>query len=948
MKKLLTFLVFFVAVLSLAFAGKNTLVKSTAEFNTAFDSFVDGDTISVAYNKGMIYNVSSRNMRSTGGRITIRAQYANPDSVPILQASFNMTKLAQNLTCGWVFEYMHLQYKNPTATSGQIIYCKQDWCNVDSVIFRHCVISNTVRCLIRSVVPTDSASCGDIKYLELSNCTVHNTFSINNNWPLLYLSHLPIEVVIKNNTFYDLPYMKNIFAMAYAKPDQGRTASIDFSNNTVCVSGPTAALINTGSYLGAESQFTFNNNLILIPNWTNALNVNIADSSYFPPIMLSAKFGLVSASNNVIQGYGRWASGQVIDADGEGAFLSLDTIPQYKMADLGVSWSDFTDPQNGNYTYLSTNPLATAGTNKGPIGDPRWVKSLVAPTSLVCSSNVESAVITPAKGVYESGTTVTVSASSVLGYTFSAWKDSLGNVKSTDNPYTFSLVSNTKLVAFYEPLQTRTVAVTIAGSKTATYTISPVQTTYYAGNVVTTTLNTHSVNDFIGWSDGKTGLTRKDTLVNDLNLTASFSEYPYVMAWDFDNITTNNMTFSSLTNSHFRDSTYLTTLRYIGGDTLVTNFGTRNNKLGSDVNICLIRKTPAKNFSHPDYIFTKINTKKLTGVKISSLMGSDNCIYKVQKMEYSLNGKDYITFASDTIKAEGDAAIGTWFPINGVLPKEAEKKDSVFVRWIADSTSTRAYAPTSDQSFEFAYLAKIVITGFDVADGTSWRVNPLLPYTSGQVISTVPGIKLTLGGGTNTWTTVDSTLTFGNATYVSSINGSLNPTTADNKKFSATSIPPTIGAFYKFDVAPTNDGTLSAAIIINANKSSFIVENTTALSGYSNFTVTVKTYASYTIPVKAGKSYYFFSEASKMGMLGFVFTSIPTSTKDMKKLNNVVYTSGSNLYVNAEQVCTAVLYDITGKHVLSTTLNQGLNEITSLKKGLYIMRIGNENIKVIL
>jgi hypothetical protein len=952
MKKLLTFMVFFVAVLSLAFAGKNTLIKSTAEFNTAFDSFVDGDTITVAYNKGVIYNASTRNMRSTGGRITIRAQYSNPDSVPILQVSFNMTKLASNLTCGWVFEYMHLQYKNPTATSGQIIYCNKDWCNVDSVIFRHCVISNSVRSLIRTVVPVDSASCGDLNYLEFSDCIVHNTFSKNNNYPLLYLSHLPIEVVIKNNTFYDLPYMKNVFAMAYAKPDQGRTASVEFSNNTVCVSGPTAALVNTGSYLGAETQFTFKNNLILTPNWTNDLNVNIADSSYFPPRILSAKFGLVSASNNVVQGYNRWEAGQVIDSDGEGAFISLDTIPQYKMADLGVSWSDFTDPQNGNYTYLSTNPLATAGTDGAPIGDPRWVKTLISPTSLVCSSNVENAVVTPAKGVYESGASVTVSASSVVGYTFACWKDSIGNVVSTNNPYTFNITSNTKLVAFYDALQTRTVTVAIAGSSTATYSVSPVQTTYYVGNVVTTTLNAHAVNDFLGWSDGKTGMTRVDTLVNDLTLTASFLEKPYVMAWDFDNITANNMTFSSLANSHFRDSTYLTTIKYIGGDTLVTNFGTRNNKLGTNINTCIIRKTPAKNFSHPDYVFAKINTKKLTGVKITSLMGSDNCIYRVQKLEYSLNGKDYTTFASDTIKAEGEAAIGSWFTVDGVLPIEAEKKDSVFVRWIADSTSTRAYVSTSDQSYEYAYIAKIVVTGFDVADGTSWRVNPLLTYTTGQVISSVPGIKLTLGGGTNVWTKIDTTFTFGSATYVSSLNGSLNPTTADNKKFSASGIPPTVGAFHKFDV--TAAGSLTAAVIINVNKASYIVDNTTAITDASQnitpgFILTVKTYAPYTIRVAEGHSYYFFSEASKMGILGFVYTpDSPVGIKGLKTTENTVYTSGTSLFIHSVKMGTAVIYNMLGKQILTSKLNEGNNEISGLAKGMYIVRMENETIKAVL
>jgi hypothetical protein len=955
MKKLVSFLVLIVAFFSYAYAGKNTLVKNAAEFNTAWNSYSDGDTISVAYSNGLTYNVSTKNMSTAGGRLTIKGQYADDDSVPIIQASINVVTLSsRDLDCSLVFEYVHLQYKDPSKLSGQIIYSNKETVNIDSLIFRHCVISNSVRCLFRSVVATDSSSAGDLNYLELSNCLVHNTFSnLSNNWPLLYLGHLPVEVVIKNNTFYDLPYMKNVFAMSYAEADQGRTASIDFSNNTVCVSGPTSGLINTGAYLGAETQFTFNNNLLLTPNWVNSLNIDIADSSYSAPKMLSAKFGMVSAANNLIESYNSWESGQVIDDDGDGAFISLDTIPQYKMAELNVSWSDFTDVQNGDFSYLYTSPLATAGSDGGPIGDPRWVRSFNNPKTLTVTSNAENAVITPAKGVYENGSTVSVAASVVTGYNFSCWKDTLGNVISTANPYEFTITSDVNLVAYYDALLSREVSVSISGSKSATYTISPVQTTYYVGDVVTTTLNDHAINDFLGWSDGKTSsLTRTDTLVNDLVLTASFSEYPYVAAWDLCNLTANNQAFSSLTANHVIDSTYVPyapVLQYkgykLGGDTIVT-FQTRNNKFSaSQVNNCIVRKTPAANFSHPDYVFIKMSTKGLSGVRVTSKMGSDNCLYKVQKLQYSLTGNNYVDFASDTISAEGDAALNTWFDVNGTLPVIAENQDTLYVRWIADSTSSRVASAVSDQAYEFAYISEIVVRGFDVADGTSWRVNPLLSYTGGQVISSVPGITLKLGGSTNVWTVTDSINTFGDATYVACLNGNVNPINDAGTKFSASGIPPTVGAFYRFDV--TVDGTLDAALLINANKASYIVENTTALAGYSAFTVATKSYVSYSIPVIAGKSYYFFSEASKMGIMGFVYQESPTALNS-QTLSNDMYTSGGILYIKAAQEGLASLFDLMGRKVASVKLNEGLNNVSGLKKGIYLVKIGTETSKVIL
>ncbi|MDP4276593.1 MAG: hypothetical protein Q8914_03065, partial [Bacteroidota bacterium] len=209
----------------------------------------------------------------------------------------------------------------------------------------------------------------------------------------------------------------------------------------------------------------------------------------------------------------------------------------------------------------------------------------------------------------------------------------------------------------------------------------------------------------------------------------------------------------------------------------------------------------------------------------------------------------------------------------------------------------------------------------------------------------VPGITLTLGGGTNVWSVSDSTFTFDKATYVAGLNGNTNPVDGNGKKFSASGVPPTVGAFYKFDAAV--DGTLDAAIIINSGKNSYIVEDATALIGYNPFTVAVKTYASYSIPVKTGKSYYFFSEASKMGIMGFVFKS-QTGTVNPAQTANVVYTSAGVLYIKSAKADQAVVYDLLGKKILSTKLNEGLNEFSGLAHGSYIVKIGIETTKAVL
>lgn len=953
MKKHLSLILLSVLLSTMMATAKNTVVSTVTELKTAWSSAVDGDSISINPSGGLVYNTGRITMSTAGGCITLRS--AKPDSLPLLQIEITGVTLASGKTCGLIFENLHLQYRSPGGTSGQLIYYQGTVANITKLIFKGCEISQTVRSLIRSITPAATVldpatglpypSCGDVDYFEMSNCKVHNSFYAGNNWPLVYFGHLPVEMHFRNNTFYDLPYLKSIFTMNYAVPGVGRNATINFENNTVCITGPTGGLISTGNYLSQESVFNIKNNVFLVPNWVNAANIH--DTLYSDPKIVVSKYGIIQASNNLVQGYNTWASGQSIDLEGEGAFVALDTVPQYTMASLGVKWEDFTAPQMGNFSYLFTNPMATASNTGGPIGDPRWVLRFTTPRFLNVSADNTLAVVTPVKEVFEDGSLVKVTASTIVGFSFKNWQDTLGNVISTANPYSFNITSDTKLVAHYEALMTRTVTIALKGTNTATYTVTPVRTTYYAGDIITTTLNPLAVNNFLGWSDGKTTLMRIDTLNADLNITAKFTQQPYMLAWNFSHLTANNATYKSLVSNLAIDAANKGVMNMVlGPDTLAANFGTRNNKFtGLELNNCALRRSfNAKTL--PDYLYIKFSTKGKTGIKVSSAIATDNNIRRIQKIEYSLDSINYITFVTDSMPTDSASLWSKWKTLQGNLPVEAHDKDMVWVRWIGDPTSTLLAVATSDRKFEYAYISKIVVTADRDMGGASWRVSPFESYTAGQEITSVPGIKLTLGGGTNVWSTIDTTLTFGNATYISTLNGTVNPKDAANKNFSqAGGTPPTVGAFYKFDVA--QDGALDAAIIINPAKPSYIVENTTAMTGYSNFQVTAKTYASYTIPVKAGSTYYFFSEGSKMGIMGFVYR-IGAGIKGQDKTINAVYTSGNSLFVKSAAAGRVVVYDMLGKVVRSSEVLKGTNEITGLNRGIYIVRIGNENIKAIL
>lgn len=954
MKKRFTLFMILVCCLSIATIARNTVVTNSTEFGNVWGALTDGDTISFA--PGLI-NIGNRTLPETGGTFTFRSQYDHSDSMAIVQLQISGVNTDEGVTTGLIFEDLHLQYRSPSSSSGQIIYFNKVYANISIVAFRNCEISQSVRSLIRTVKPdnipaTDSTeaveynSSGDIEYLEMTDCKVHNTFlAKSHNWAVLYFGHLPVEVYIARNTFYDMPYNKSIFLMNYAVPEQGRNAEITFENNTVCLTGPQQSVINTSTYLGQESVFNFHNNLFLVPNWINDMNIH-PDSMTSIPRILSCRYGIINASHNLVEGYESWASGQNIDAEtGEGAFLALDTMPQYTMADLNLSWSDFLNPEGGDYSYMYNIPLATAGSDGGPIGDPRWVLTFDDPKNLTVVANAEGAVVTPAMGVYESGSEVTVSTSEVVGFTFKNWQDTLGNVISTENPYTFNITSDTYLVAYYEELLSRVITVNLKGTNTATYSLSPLQEVYYVGDEVSIAVNTHYLNDFLGWSDGSTELSRSFVVANDTTIVASFKQYPYMLAWDFCQLTANNTRFTSLEANHYVDEANKGVMNYVTGDTLAADFQTRNNKFtteGTELHYCALRRTPAENFDNPDYLFVKFSTLGYTDIMVKSALASDNCVHLVQKMQYSLNGTDYIDFAVDTLPSAEADWNQVWFPLQGVLPQEAENQEEVYVRWIADPTSERVkLASLAEVTFEYAYISQIVILGDDGNGGASWRVRPYDYYQAGDVVE-VPGIKLTLGGGTNVWSVSDSVFVFDGVTYVSALNGTVNPVDDNGKKFSSSGLPPTVGAFYKFE--PSLDGTLDVALVVNANKSSYIIEDNVALSGYNPFSYTEKTYISHKINLTTGKNYYIFSEGSKMGIMGFVFNIAGGLNK--AELSTQVFANNGSLFVKLNKVESIRVYDLLGRTVKSLELREGLNEIKGLSKGIYLVRLGSETIKI--
>ena len=94
------------------------------------------------------------------------------------------------------------------------------------------------------------------------------------------------------------------------------------------------------------------------------------------------------------------------------------------------------------------------------------------------------------------------------------------------------------------------------------------------------------------------------------------------------------------------------------------------------------------------------------------------------------------------------------------------------------------------------------------------------------------------------------------------------------------------GTFYVF--TPKHDGTASAAVVLNANKEFFIMENGTALEAYNGIKESEKVSKAYSFDVKGGSTYKIYCSGSKLGFYGLTYNYqaavTPTGTETTAKV----------------------------------------------------------------
>lgn len=669
-------------LVTFAYATKTNVTSSTLA--TALTSSTSGDTLLLA---GGTY-ASQINFQS-GKTLTLKS--AGTGSV-IFTSTIGGT--ATDTNCGLIFEGIVIKRDNSYVMDGSTFG------NINLVAFRSDTIVNVARCLIRGG-NTTATTLGTI---ELSNSIVANCGA--SGYCFLYPKFNVSTVNIRNNTFVRYFGGESLF-----RPQVTNTSNVlnfTFENNTVYKWSKASgyALCYAAAMQSTSSTYTFQNNIIAEPG--------IAATK---PVMLVATGGTVTAKKNLIVNYGRFSLTTPSAVD------TTDNHITANLYDPAIGFQDTTKTTTfsigttaipyGDFHILSTSALATASTTSGIIGDPRWLKTVSTPVSFATSSADAAAGSTsPANTTPNKGDKVTATATVNYGYRFKEWRDAYTNtVVSTTNPYTFNISANTSLVAYFTQVATYNFSVNVVGSQWGQVTLSPspVNGKYETGTVVTATVISNAVTNFLHWEDQTTSSTRTIQVTADQTLTATFDQASFITGWDFRNTSP----------SSTRSGDYYSDLANTGSFSMYNADGTSAGWLGtsgaySPALPCARMWTPVANFSTPRYYQASFSTTGYKNIVIKSQVGACYHAYPVILMQYSLDGTNYTTVNQVDITSVYNSG---WATLNGSLPVAAEGQTKVYVRWIEDATSSPTLGSASDvdgTSITNAFVFADVNAGTDV------------------------------------------------------------------------------------------------------------------------------------------------------------------------------------------------------------------------------------------
>lgn len=330
--------------------------------------------------------------------------------------------------------------------------------------------------------------------------------------------------------------------------------------------------------------------------------------------------------------------------------------------------------------------------------------TLSAAVSTVGAGTVK---VSPAGTVFDAETSITVTATKNFGYKFVNWTDANNQVVSTDEAYTFSISTNTALKANFEKINTYALNYKVeGGAKDYMISASPVPTVvegknmYEEGTEVTLTASSNDILTFTNWNDGETGAERKIKMNVDQSYTATYSAKDFIAGWDFYKSAREGRTADFAAADNDVDQLIL---RDADGNTYAW-LDKSNSAGGYEGKNAAVNWTSKKTKALGEtYWQTKVNATAFTDIKVKSSMLYNYNAYETYNVEYSLNGTDWTKVGA--IEMPGTKA---WTDGEFTLPADANNKAEVYIRWIADKTSSIKGATGNNDGIS---ITDIYITG---------------------------------------------------------------------------------------------------------------------------------------------------------------------------------------------------------------------------------------------
>ena len=330
--------------------------------------------------------------------------------------------------------------------------------------------------------------------------------------------------------------------------------------------------------------------------------------------------------------------------------------------------------------------------------------TLSAAVSTVGAGTVK---VSPAGTVFDAETSITVTATKNFGYKFINWTDANNQVVSTDEAYTFSISTNTALKANFEQINTYALNYKVEGgakdymvSATPAPTVVNGKNMYEEGTEVTLTASSNDILTFTNWNDGETGAERKINMNADQSFTAAYSAKDFIAGWDFYKSAREGRTADFAAEDNDVDQLIL---RDADGNTyawLDKSYSAGGYEGKNAAVNWTSKKTKALGET---YWQTKVNATAFTDIKVKSSMLYNYNAYETYNVEYSLNGTDWTKVGA--IKMPGTKA---WTDGEFTLPADANNKAEVYIRWIADKTSSIKGATGDNDGIA---ITNIYITG---------------------------------------------------------------------------------------------------------------------------------------------------------------------------------------------------------------------------------------------